>query len=104
MIIGLTGRKDRPGYYFSLAGKLWKVVEVDTKHRAVYVKAAKGKVDTLWLGSGGDIHTIVSQKMRECWSARRPTRIFLLKRLPGPYLFICYGSGGQLWRSQSYLT
>lgn len=41
-----------PGYCFSLAGKLWKVVEVDTKHKAVYVKAAKGKVDTLWLGSG----------------------------------------------------
>ncbi|GIP23168.1 DEAD/DEAH box helicase [Paenibacillus sp. J22TS3] len=54
-----------PGYCFSLAGKLWKVVEVDTKHKAVYVKAAKGKVDTLWLGSGGDIHTIVTQKMRE---------------------------------------
>ncbi|WP_068505169.1 DEAD/DEAH box helicase [Paenibacillus kribbensis] len=54
-----------PGYCFSLAGKLWKVVEVDTKHKAVYVKAAKGKVDTLWLGSGGDIHTLVTQKMRE---------------------------------------
>lgn len=54
-----------PGYCFSLAGKLWKVVEVDTKHKAVYVKAAKGKVDTLWLGSGGDIHTKVIRKMRE---------------------------------------
>ncbi|MGM1023720.1 MAG: DEAD/DEAH box helicase [Bacillota bacterium] len=54
-----------PGYCFSLAGKLWKVVEVDTKHKAVYVKAAKGKVDTLWLGSGGDIHTLVTQKMRD---------------------------------------
>ncbi|MDO7905655.1 DEAD/DEAH box helicase [Paenibacillus sp. JX-17] len=54
-----------PGYCFSLAGKLWKVVEVDTKHKAVYVKAAKGKVDTLWLGAGGDVHTRVVQKMRE---------------------------------------
>lgn len=54
-----------PGYCFSLAGKLWKVVEVDVKHKAVYVKAAKGKVDTLWLGSGGDIHTAVVQKMKE---------------------------------------
>ncbi len=58
-----------PGYCFSLAGKLWKVVEVDTKHKAVYVKAAKGKVDTLWLGSGGDIHTLVTQKMREVLAA-----------------------------------
>ncbi|MFF3921502.1 DEAD/DEAH box helicase [Paenibacillus lactis] len=54
-----------PGYCFSLAGKLWKVEEVDTKHKALYVKAAKGKVDTLWLGAGGDVHTRVVQKMRE---------------------------------------
>ncbi|MEK4435598.1 DEAD/DEAH box helicase [Paenibacillus sp. FSL K6-2862] len=57
-----------PGYCFSLAGKLWKVEEVDHKHKAVYVKAAKGKVDTLWLGAGGDIHTLVIQKMREVLS------------------------------------
>ncbi|SEK32251.1 DEAD/DEAH box helicase [Paenibacillus sp. OK003] len=57
-----------PGYCFSLAGKLWKVEEVDHKHKAVYVKAAKGKVDTLWLGAGGDIHTTVVQKMREVLS------------------------------------
>lgn len=57
-----------PGYCFSLAGKLWKVEEVDHKHKAVYVKPAKGKVDTLWLGAGGDIHTAVVQKMREVLS------------------------------------
>lgn len=54
-----------PGYCFSLAGKLWKITEVDTKHKAVYVKEALGKVDTLWLGAGGDIHTLVLRKMRE---------------------------------------
>ncbi|MCM3782140.1 DEAD/DEAH box helicase [Neobacillus mesonae] len=54
-----------PGYCFSLAGKLWKVEEVDTRHKALYVKSAKGKVDTLWLGAGGDIHTKVMQKMRQ---------------------------------------
>ncbi|UNK18697.1 DEAD/DEAH box helicase [Paenibacillus sp. N3/727] len=54
-----------PGYCFSLAGKLWKVEEVDTKHKALYVKSAKGKVDTLWLGAGGDVHTCVVHKMRE---------------------------------------
>ncbi|QOS78728.1 DEAD/DEAH box helicase [Paenibacillus sp. JNUCC31] len=57
-----------PGYCFSLAGKLWKVEEVDHKHKSVYVKSAKGKVDTLWLGAGGDIHTAVVQKMREVLS------------------------------------
>jgi len=54
-----------PGYCFTLAGKLWKVEEVDTKHQAVYVKSSRGKVDTLWLGAGGDVHTRVVQKMRE---------------------------------------
>ncbi|MBU5444645.1 DEAD/DEAH box helicase [Paenibacillus sp. MSJ-34] len=54
-----------PGYCFSLAGMLWKVEEIDTKHKAVYVKPARGKVDTLWLGSGGDIHGRVMRKMRE---------------------------------------
>ncbi|SDE59352.1 ATP-dependent helicase Lhr and Lhr-like helicase [Fontibacillus panacisegetis] len=57
-----------PGYCFTLAGKLWKVVEVDAKHKAVYVKPAIGKVDTLWIGSGGDIHTSVVKKMREVLS------------------------------------
>lgn len=54
-----------PGYCFSLAGKLWKVTEVDTKHKAVYVKPALGKVDTLWLGAGGDVDTRIMQKIRE---------------------------------------
>lgn len=54
-----------PGYCFTLAGKLWKVEEVDNKHKAVYVKSSRGKVDTLWVGGGGDIHTRVLQKMRQ---------------------------------------
>lgn len=54
-----------PGYCFTLAGKLWKVEEVDSKHKAVYVKSSRGKVDTLWVGGGGDIHTRVLQKMRQ---------------------------------------
>ncbi len=54
-----------PGYCFSLAGKLWKVEEIDSRHRAVYVKSSKGKVDTLWLGAGGDMDTMIMQKIRE---------------------------------------
>ncbi|MDO3411284.1 DEAD/DEAH box helicase [Saccharibacillus sp. CPCC 101409] len=53
------------GYCFSLAGRLWKVEEVDNRHKAVYVKHAKGKVDTLWLGAGGDMHTRIVRKMRD---------------------------------------
>ncbi|MCL6604876.1 MAG: DEAD/DEAH box helicase [Paenibacillus sp.] len=54
-----------PGYCFTLAGKLWKVEEVDTRHKAVYVKTSRGKVDTLWLGAGGDVHTRIMRKIRE---------------------------------------
>lgn len=54
-----------PGYCFTLAGKLWKVEEVDTRHKAVYVKTSRGKVDTLWLGAGGDVHTRIMLKIRE---------------------------------------
>ncbi|ULO04677.1 DEAD/DEAH box helicase [Paenibacillus sp. 19GGS1-52] len=54
-----------PGYCFTLAGKLWKVEEVDTRHKAVYVKTSRGKVDTLWLGTGGDVHTRIMTKIRE---------------------------------------
>lgn len=54
-----------PGYCFTLAGKLWKVEEVDNRHKAVYVKGSRGKVDTLWLGAGGDVHTRIMTKIRE---------------------------------------
>ncbi|MFF2015642.1 DEAD/DEAH box helicase [Paenibacillus sp. NPDC058177] len=54
-----------PGYCFTLAGKLWKVEEVDNRHKAVYVKTSRGKVDTLWLGAGGDVHTRIMTKIRE---------------------------------------
>lgn len=53
-----------PGYCFTLAGKLWKVEEVDNRHKAIYVKTSRGKVDTLWLGAGGDVHTRIMQKIR----------------------------------------
>jgi ATP-dependent helicase Lhr and Lhr-like helicase len=54
-----------PGYCFALAGKLWKVEEVDNRHKAVYVKTSRGKVDTLWLGAGGDVHTRIMTKIRD---------------------------------------
>ncbi|WP_248548682.1 DEAD/DEAH box helicase [Paenibacillus odorifer] len=58
-----------PGYCFTLAGKLWKVEEVDNRHKAVYVKTSRGKVDTLWLGAGGDVHTRIMNKIREILGA-----------------------------------
>lgn len=60
-----------PGYCFSLAGKLWKVEEVDARHKSVYVKKSRGKVDTLWLGAGGDVHTRIMAKIREVLSSEQ---------------------------------
>ncbi|OQB20486.1 MAG: putative ATP-dependent helicase Lhr [Firmicutes bacterium ADurb.Bin182] len=54
-----------PGYAMTLAGKAWRILEVDAKHKAVYVEPIRGKADTLWLGAGGDIHTRVIKKMYE---------------------------------------
>ena len=44
-----------PGYAMTLAGRSWRVTEVDDKHKAVYVEAIRGRSDTLWLGAGGDV-------------------------------------------------
>lgn len=43
--------------------------EVDNRHKAVYVKGSRGKVDTLWLGAGGDVHTRIMAKIREVLGA-----------------------------------
>lgn len=54
-----------PGYVLTLAGRSWRVLEVDNKHKAVYVEPVRGRSDTLWLGAGGDLHTKVLEKMRD---------------------------------------
>lgn len=75
-----------PGYSMALAGRSWRILEVDTKHKAVYVELIKGKSDTLWLGSGGDVHTRILQKMHdvlkshEIYSYLRPNAVQRLER------------------------
>lgn len=54
-----------PGYAMTLAGRSWRVIEVDSRHKAVYVEPVRGRSDTLWLGSGGELNTRVVVKMRE---------------------------------------
>jgi ATP-dependent Lhr-like helicase len=53
------------GSCFSLAGKLWKVAEVDRERKSVFVTKAKGKAETLWSGTGGDVDTRVMKKIRK---------------------------------------
>ena len=75
-----------PGYALTLAGRSWRVIEVDSRHKAVYVEPIRGRSDTLWLGAGGDLHTRVVAKMRdilhsqEIYSYLRPNAVKRLEK------------------------
>lgn len=53
------------GEVFILAGRTWKVVEVDDNRKIIYVCPIKNKRIPVWNGSGGYIHTKVVQKIRQ---------------------------------------
>lgn len=52
------------GERFGLAGRTWEVIEIDTKRRLVFAKRVGGRVKARWMGSGGNIHSRVLQRMR----------------------------------------
>ncbi len=74
------------GFSMTLAGRSWRVLEVDDKHKALYVEPIRGYSDTLWLGAGGDIHTKVLQMMRQVLKSHdiypylRPNAVHRLER------------------------
>ncbi len=74
------------GYSMTLAGRSWRVLEVDDKHKALYVEPIRGYSDTLWLGAGGDMHSKIVQKMRavlqsdEIYPYLRPNAVRRLER------------------------
>ena len=74
------------GYSMTLAGRSWRVLEVDDKHKALYVEAIRGYSDTLWLGAGGDVHSKVLQAMRQALESHeiypylRPNAVHRLER------------------------
>ena len=53
-----------PGERFGLAGRTWEVLEIDTRRRLVFAKRVGGRVKARWMGSGGNIHSRVLQRMR----------------------------------------
>jgi ATP-dependent helicase Lhr and Lhr-like helicase len=53
-----------PGERFGLAGRTWEVLEIDTKRRLVFAKRVGGRVKARWMGSGGNIHSRILQRMR----------------------------------------
>lgn len=54
-----------PGECLALAGRIWEVLEVDTRAKTVFVRSGAGNSSTSWQGGGGLIHTRVLQRMRQ---------------------------------------
>jgi ATP-dependent Lhr-like helicase len=50
---------------FRLAGRTWRVEDVDMKKRAVFVQRTRGKARTTWAGGGGGIHIRVMERIRQ---------------------------------------
>jgi len=82
LIIGMAGEKivnnfrfyavfkdDEEHVVYNGTEEIGSIEEVDNRHKAVYVKTSRGKVDTLWLGAGGDVHTRIMNKIREILGA-----------------------------------
>lgn len=57
-------------FVFTLAGRMWMVLDINYTMKVVYVQPAKGRSETLWTGKGGDIHNRVVSKMREVLADR----------------------------------
>jgi len=53
------------GERFRLAGRAWKVIEVDEDKKIIQVERVKGKAQALWTGGGAEIHSRILQKMRQ---------------------------------------
>ncbi len=53
------------GYAMTLAGRSWRILEVDHKHKTIQVEEIKGFSDTLWTGGFGDIDPRILKKMKE---------------------------------------
>jgi ATP-dependent Lhr-like helicase len=50
---------------FRLAGRAWKVVDIDEDKRVIQAVAVKGKAEAYWTGGGAVIHTHIIQRIRQ---------------------------------------
>lgn len=63
--IGTVASPAPVDHVMRLAGKTWRVREVDESRRVVLVEPAKGKADAYWTSSAGDVHNRVAQRMKQ---------------------------------------
>jgi len=50
---------------FRLAGRAWKVTELDPERRIIFVRPVRGRALPLWQGSGPPIHRRIAQRVRQ---------------------------------------
>ncbi len=55
----------QPGDNLLLAGKRWKIVEVDEEQRVLLVKRTRDRKPPLWQAGGGHVHRRIRERMRE---------------------------------------
>ena len=53
------------GDRFALAGHVWEVEETDIPHRLIFVHQVKGKMEIMWPGDLGEVHTRVLERMKQ---------------------------------------
>lgn len=53
------------GNQFALAGRTWKVLEIDSRKKTVFVERASGIANVSWRGGIGNIHTKILQRMKQ---------------------------------------
>jgi ATP-dependent helicase Lhr and Lhr-like helicase len=55
----------QPGDNLLLAGKRWKIVEVDEEQQVLLVKRTRDRKPPLWQAGGGHVHRRIRERMRE---------------------------------------
>lgn len=52
------------GDRFRLAGRAWKVIDIDEDKKSIQVERVRGKAQTYWTGGDRTIHTRIAQRIR----------------------------------------
>lgn len=62
--VGTVASAPPTDHVMRLAGRAWRVLEIDEGSRTVMVEPARGRANAYWTGSVGDVHDRVVQRMK----------------------------------------